>query len=269
MFTRKNLQFPHKAVLTRGMLQEIYDSPREFFRLMYEGFSDGIICGLNYFVRDGALILSAGVFRLQGELYFLAEDFNLSALAEKNNLNANQKYAVTFKKISRQKEQCIEEIELEPTFSAGGGVTLGEFRFFSADGFYLPELASGDDPFKNIFRSGVFNLLEVPAAAREEATFHPQLFKIVREFLSTKKNRTPFDCAILVQLQSGEIIPVETIRAYISAEKGSCDFKNRRDLFRAFCDCLISAKFTAAAYKNSDAPETQTSRPRRSEGKLI
>lgn len=269
MFTRKNLQFPHKAILTRGMLQEIYDCPREFFRLMYDGFSDGIICGLNYFVRDNALILSAGIFRLEGEMYFLAQDFNLSALAEKNNLTDSQKYAVILKKISRQSEQCIEEIALEPTFSAGGGVTLGEFTFYGADGFRLPELDSGDDPFKNIFRQSVFNLLEIPVAAKGDATFHPQLFKLVREFLSAKKNRTPFDYAILVQLQSDETIPLETIREYISAEKDSCNFTSRRDLFKAFCDCLVSAKFTAAASKNPDEPEIQTPRRRRSYGKLI
>ena len=267
MFTRKNLQFPHKAVLTRGMLQELYDYPREFFRLMYNDFSDGIICGLKYFHKDGALYLSAGIFRLEGALYFLPQNFNLSALAEKNNLKVDQEYAITFKKISRDSEQCVKEIALEPTFSAGGGVTLGEFIFLNE--FELPELASGSNPFENIFQRNTFNLLEVPAASRGTATFHSQLFKLVKEFLSTKKNRTPFDYAILVQLQSNETIPIETIREYISAEKGSCKFTSRRDLFKAFCDTLISAKFTAASFKNPDAPESETSRSRSSTSKML
>ena len=86
MFTNTNLEFPHGAILTSAMLQEIYKYPREFFDLLYKNYGDGIICGLDYLIEDQNLFLTFGVIRRDGEFYFLAQNLNISEIAQKNNL---------------------------------------------------------------------------------------------------------------------------------------------------------------------------------------
>ena len=214
MLTNKILNFPHKAILTKELLQEIYQYPREFFRLIYNDYADGIISGLNYFI-DGEknLILSAGMILFDGEIYFLAENTNISDLAEKNNLVDGRDYYILPQKESQKKSPCLTENKLILNFSEEEqNFSLGKFRFKSKNDFNLPTLSDSDDPFENIFRSSTFDLLDIPFADKGEATFHPQLFDLVKNFLATKENKTPFDYSILTHLQNHEILSMQTIK---------------------------------------------------------
>lgn len=93
---------------------EIYKYPREFFRLFYKDYADGIICGLNYFF-DGEknLILSSGVILLDEKFYFLEKDLNISDLVKKNNLADGRDYYI----FPQKKSPCLTENKLILTFS--------------------------------------------------------------------------------------------------------------------------------------------------------
>ena len=170
MFTNTNLKFPHKAILTRELLQEIYKYPREFFRLLYKDYSDGIICGLNYFIdEDKNLILSSGIILSNNEFYFLEEDLNISELAEKNNLVSGRDYFIYLQEESQKKSPCITENKFIVNFSEEEkNFTLGKFRFKSKDDFNLPTLSNGENPFENLFRASRLNLSKVPFADKIE-----------------------------------------------------------------------------------------------------
>ena len=245
MFTNKNLKFPHKAILTSDLLQEIYKYPREFFRLIYKDYDDGIICGLNYFIdEDKNLILSSGTILLDREFYFLEEDLNISELAEKNNLTDGTDYFVTLLKETQKKSPCMTENNLILNFSREDEkVTLGKFRFKSKDDFNLPNLSNNENPFENIFRSSTLNLVDVPFADKGGATFRPQLFDVIKNFLLSKENKTPLDYSILTCLQNNAVLSLQTIKSYIYEEIGEDTFENRQELLKTFCECLVSSKF--------------------------
>ena len=69
MLTKTEMRFPHKAILTAVMLEEMYNYPRELMRLNYRDRSDGIICGLDYILRGDDLILTEGLVKLDGDIY--------------------------------------------------------------------------------------------------------------------------------------------------------------------------------------------------------
>lgn len=260
MLTNKILNFPHKAILTKELLQEIYKYPREFFRLMYNDYADGIICGLNYFI-DGEknLTLSAGMILFGGEIYFLEENVNISDLAEKNNLTDGRDYYIFSHKESQKKSPCLTENKLILNFSEEEqNFSLGKFRFKSKNDFTLPTLSDGDDPFENIFRSSTFDLLNVPFADKGEATFHPQLFDLIKNFLESKENKTPLDYSILTHLQNQEIISLQTLKYYIAEENGEDTFESRKELFQTFCDCLLKSEFKIKALQIEDMQEEES-----------
>ena len=273
MFTNTALDFPHGAMLTSAMLREIYKYPRDFFALLYQGYGDGIICGLDYFISDKNLILTSGVIRFDGEFYFLAQDLNISALAEKNNLETDKEYDICLSRLSEKKETCLTENNLIVTFSKAESFyksesnsestakilpTLGHFCFSRLDPFVLPQLDKGVAPFKNIFTSSVLNLADVPFAERftenkkDGATFHPLLFRLVKEFLAGKKYKTPFDYAILTQLQNTGVISIQTVKSYIANEGGKSNFTNRADLFKTFCKYIVESKFNPGVSRSKE-----------------
>lgn len=244
MFTNTTLNFPHGAMLTSAMLHEIYKYPREFFALLYQGYGNGIICGLDYVIQNQNLILTSGVIRINGEFYFLPQDLNISMLAQKNNLKIDKHYYICLSRLSEKRDACLTENNLTVTFSSSEIFpSLGHFYFSIDDAFALPQLDESADPFKNIFESSVLNLADVPFAEISGATFHPLLFRLVKDFLAGKKFKTPFDYAILTQLQSTAVISIQTIKSYIENEGGKSDFTDRADLFKTFCECLVASKF--------------------------
>lgn len=263
MFIQKRLTFPHKAILTGSMLEEIYNYPREFSRLTFNGYSDGIICGLDYFIKDGDLILSSGIFRLGGENYFLSADLNISELAEKNNLVIDQKYFIVLEERSFASEQCITTKTLELTFAAEKtSCTLGKFIFLGKKDFSLPTFAND---FNDLFLPSFFDLFDVPFATKSSPTFHPHLFRQVKNFLRAKPNKTPLDFAVLLYLMNNETISIETMNEYV-AEKNITD---RKEFFRAFLNSMSKSKFIVSNYlDNVRNPETTATR-RPSVGKLI
>ena len=270
MFVRKELQFPHKAILTSTMLNEIYSYPRELSRLILSEYGNGIICGLDYSIKDGDLILSSGIFRLNGEIYLLRDNLNISELAEKNSLVNSMRYFITFEKKSCAKEPCLTEKNLELVFTKEKpACTLGSFVFLERKKFSLPTLTNENNPFENIFRRSVLNLLEVPFAEMQGATFHPLLFRLVKIFLSQKKNKTPFDYAILVHLLNNQTLSSQTLVEYIISENKTFNIRNREEFFKTFLLCLCESKFNVAIYKND--MELNNSAPRKTKpiGKLI
>ena len=258
MFTNRNLNFPHKAILTSELLKEIYKYPREFLRLFYKDYADGIICGLNYFIDDEKnLILSSGVILANEEFYFLEKNLNISELAEKNNLSDGKDYFIFPQKESRKKSPCLTENELTLTFSEKKeNFTLGQFRFKSSNNFNLPKLSEGEDVFEDIFRPSRMNLFDVPFSDKDEATFHPQLFALTKNFLLSKESKTPFDYSILTQLQNNDTISLQTVKAYIYEEIDEDNFEDRQEMFKSFCECLRSSEFKIRYVATDDSPQT-------------
>ena len=241
MFVHKNLTFPHKAILTSSMLEEIYSYPREFSRLLFGNLGDGIISGLDYSLKDGELILSAGIFHADNEFYFLSRDVNVSELADKNNLSVDREYFIALEKKSSVAEQCVTKKVLELTFAEKKSLyTLGQFVFLRRKDFQLPTLDKMT--LDEMFNRSVFNLFDVPFAAKGVATFHPQLFRQVKNFLQGKPDKTPRDFAILTYLQNNEVISVETMTDYLAAENKVYDVADREDFFRKFLTCLSETK---------------------------
>ena len=263
MFVRKELTFPHKAVLTAAMLRELYDYPRELSRLMFNEFCDGIVCGLDFSIKDGELILSSGLVRFDGEIFMLTDDLNLSALAEEKSLLADREYFISLEKFSRKQEPCLTEKTLALTFTERKpAFSLGKFIFRGRRNFYLPELT--DEPFDEIFSRSKLNLFDVPFAAKNAPTFHPLLFRLVKKFLARKKNRTPFDYALFVQLQNNDTLSIETLAEYISEVNETFDLTDREKFFETFWDCLRKSKFTVApAELDTDREESSSARTKR------
>ncbi len=270
MLKRKILQFPHKAILTAAMLEEIYSYPREAFRLKYRDYADGILEGMDYRLDDnGDLILTAGLFKFDGEIFVLSDDVNISELSEQSDLEVDQTYFVSpMKTASLRREVCLTEEQLELQFiDQNSGNTLGQFEYRGRSGFKLPN--SVDDFFfnGNFIDSNFVNVIDVPMAARDSATLHPLIFRAVEKFLASKENKTFMDCALLIAIQNSGVVNQATIETYI-AEEGGVISANRTELLREFFRCLKESE-PKAIYSVQSKEEAKTAHFKRTIGKMI
>ena len=253
LLTKTEMRFPHKAILTAVMLEEMYNYPRELVRLNYRERSDGIICGLDYMLRGNDLILTEGLVKLDGEIYILSDEVNVSALAGANGLTDDGHYYIVLEKASSvRRDVCLTEDRLEIKFveHATEGFCLGAFVY--KDRFKLPELSEGAKKFEHFFEASYFNvtnvlmsskIIGVPKGGLEmSATFHPLIFRAVEKFLVSKKNKTLMDYAILVALQSVGSVDLKTIKAYVVEEGETLEGGSREELLRTFFDCLMRSK---------------------------
>ena len=275
MLTKTEMRFPHKALLTAVMLEEMYAYPREMVRLNYRDRSDGIISGLEYVIRDGDLILTEGLLKFGGDIYILSEAVNISALAEECGAQPSGIYDINLSKAAGVKRDvCLTEERLEIRLveverDKADGFTLGKVHYRGRDRFNLPELSDDGDLFEHFFENSYVNVTEVLMSARARATFHPLIFRAVEKFLETKRNKTFMDWAILVTLQAVGSIGVETIEAYIAEEGDSSKITDRAEMLREFFDCLMRSRAKMLRAEDSKDEEYKKPLGRKYGGKMI
>ncbi len=276
MLTKTEMRFPHKALLTAVMLEEMYEYPREIVRLNYRDQSDGIISGLEYVIRNGELILTEGLLKFEGEIYMLSSAVNISELAEKCGLMSSGIYDINLSRaMGIKRDVCLTEERLEIRFLdverenvGAGGFTLGTIHYTGRDRFTLPALSDGENAFEHFFEPSRVDVTKVLVSARTQATFHPLIFRAVEKFLETKPDKTFMDCALLVTLQTVGSISVETLKAYVFAEGGSSKTNDRLKLLKEFFDCLMRSKLKMLRAENSREEYTMPSK-KKSSGRMI
>lgn len=251
MLVNKKVFFRHGAILTKEMLNVVYDYPRDFLCLKYDKYSDGIISGLNFKIlhEDNSLVLTKGIVKYKNELYFLLEDVNLTKFFSQQNLEISRKsrYLQLKMEVKDNKENVQEKllmlVVLDNAFDERN-IPLCRFRWNGSE-IKIPKINYSDETifYDFIDNQSYLNVIDTPYAYLKEATYHSMLFKAIGEYLNNKKNKTILDYIILIQIQNNIVLSMETIKSYIlfsGKEKAVLDNCNRKDLFKLFVDCIIN-----------------------------
>ena len=251
MLVNKKVFFRHGAILTKEMLNVVYDYPRDFLCLKYDKYSDGIISGLDFKIlhEDNSLVLTKGIVKYKNELYFLLEDVNLTKFFSQQNLEISRKsrYLQLKMEIKDNKENVQEKllmlVVLDNAFDERN-IPLCRFRWNGSE-IKIPKINYLDETIFDDFidNQSYLNVVDTPYAYLKEATYHSMLFKAIGEYLNNKKNKTILDYIILIQIQNNIVLSMETIKSYIlfsGKEKAVVDNCNRKDLFKLFVDCIIN-----------------------------
>lgn len=251
MLVNKKVFFRHGAILTKEMLNVVYDYPRDFLCLKYDKYSDGIISGLDFKIlhEDNSLVLTKGIVKYKNELYFLLEDVNLTKFFSQQNLEISRKsrYLQLKMEVKDNKENIQEKllmlVVLDNAFDERN-IPLCRFRWNGSE-IKIPKINYSDETIFDDFidNQSYLNVIDTPYAYLKEATYHSMLFKAIGEYLNNKKNKTILDYIILIQIQNNIVLSMETIKSYIllsGKEKAVLDNCNRKDLFKLFVDCIIN-----------------------------
>lgn len=236
MFARKELRFNRGSVLSASQLRAIEKFPREFLRLYFSEFGDGILSGMNYILRDDEIFLTPGILKFNDEIYF-ADEENLSALAKKF-LNGENFQFVLSDECAENAENVIAHkifIEVKKVEKDSSAMEFGNFS--SQKSFSLPEI-DAENLREEFTRNSRIKILNVPYSVRGGSTFHPYIFRAVLNKLEQKKNPSPADIALKIHLANFEVASIPALKIYV--ESNDCKWLDgsRRDIFKSVLDAI-------------------------------
>lgn len=82
MFGYEYPEFEKKQLLRAGKLEQLRDYPRNYTRLLFQGYGDGIVSGCELSWEPGFLTINSGMIYWKGKLYFLKKQFRMECPAE-------------------------------------------------------------------------------------------------------------------------------------------------------------------------------------------
>ena len=229
MLTRKELRFERRSILTARQLRAIEKFPREFLRLMYSDFGDGIISGLDFIKRGDEIFLTEGLVKL-GENFFFAAEENLSRLMA--GLKEGKRYKIVLGTPQREAEENVitEKISLEVRELADvGGLEFGRFK---AGLVHLPEV-DAENLFEEFTKGSRLNLLNVAYSTRGGATFHPLIFRAILARLQRKENPAPVDQSLMIQLADGGTVSLAALKIFVDCKEVAWRDGSREEILQS------------------------------------
>ena len=193
------------------MLENLRDYPRELSDLHFQNYSDGIITGVEVYVRGENLVISKGFVKYNGRLYTLHSDYEVAYLHSKKE---------SFLKIRFAEEKAdldftifSAEIILEDAVECAHN-ELELARFKLKPGARLRSEPTDFLDFATEFNT--INHLHCQYAGFQNSTYHPMILRqFAREILQNKPSN-PYDIAFTLDCLNQERVQREAIEFYIS-----------------------------------------------------
>lgn len=233
MLSRKELRFERGSILTATQLRAIEKFPREFLRLMYSYYGDGIISGMDFIERDG-ILLTEGLVKL-GDNFFIAAEVNLSELM--TGTAGGKRYKIVLGEPQRTAYENVitEKISLSVReLEEIGGLEFGRFK---AGLIHLPAV-DAEDLFEEFTRASRLNLLNVPLSIRGGVTFHPIIFRAILNRLEHKKNPAPADVALMIRLADVGAVSMHALKIFVEVKGVAWRYDSRENIFKSVLEAV-------------------------------
>lgn len=232
MLFHKQSEFASGAVLTKEMLELLGSYPRQFLKLYFKAYSEGILCGLDYELRDGELWLTSGAFWWDNKLWMTGEDVNVSAFLQNQSLEEGQYLVLCWQSDEKVTEKGVDICPLKLSIVTDSRyedvLEIGRFIWWDDRKLSLPE--SWEELIESLERGDYFDVSNASQASLGDRTFIRLIFQFLEGALRDKERRTPFEDAMLVQLQCQGFLSMDTLYTYVGTD---ADRMKRRELLKA------------------------------------
>ncbi len=275
--------FEAGEILSAQMLEETYSYPREFLHLSHIGYGNGIVAGLDFETKDDGVYLTAGIAKLDEKFYILSQNVNLDIWLKRYTpaLTASAEYFLCLvcmdvlsdrdqaSGIKLHRQMMLRAEKKKPS----GSLLLAKYKFRPDMGIHLPaiEITNEKKPFESFFQSGLLQVLECDYAHPQgETTFHPLVFRAIKDYLEQKNTLSPYDFGLLVELQNHGIAAIKSLMAYVAANKKvslSSLNMTKEKLLQEVVDC-IKEPYIPVVYQGK-MPEQEQTNKSKLESKLI
>jgi hypothetical protein len=236
-------EFEAGKILTKGMLQAMYDFPRDIVNIKTANWSDGILFGLELERSENHIFLSPGVIKWESRLYFLKEKLDVSELMR--GCDEGKSYHFCLIAQETRIENGIQRFNLNIVVKdKSEGFSLAGFLyregFFPKTDYEKPEDLMSDNFFK---------ILHIPRSAPNEPAPMPAVLKVFAKAL-LKISYTSDEAIFLARALNGDMVTMDYLRAMVLKK---CKPESFDKVFDSFQEILKKRE-----EKKADMPEKDT-----------
>lgn len=253
MFCYEIPQFEKKRLLRTEMLEQLRDFPRDYLKIRYSDYSDGILWGCTPGWDQNKLTIKPGILRYKGEMYFLKEPFAIVCEAEDKIRYLKVQFQTPVKEngiLTGRAKIYLDDIEP----NSANEMELCEFR--------LQEGARLRDTYENfadcITEFDTVHLLNVLWASPRQPTLHPKILRQYGKEILKTENREAVDTSFAIEILTNEgTISEEAVRAYINIRTGGDAGKGNKGLYYGLAEILKISGTDAFTQKTTSGTRRQ------------
>lgn len=240
MFRYEEPIFQKKRLLRIEMLEQLRDYPRNYLKLQYQGYSDGIVCGCQISWDSGQLEIAPGILYHAGSLYFMEEAHRMECLAED--------------KMRYLKVQFMTEVHEEGKIEGTTRIVLNDRRPDAACEmelcrFRLQEGARLRDTYENFedyaTEYDTVNRIHVPYASYGQATIWPAILRQFAEEILETNNKNVYDVSFAMNILANQgVVSAECVGSYLNMrlERKKAEHGNQSSMYRDLQEVLSQEK---------------------------
>lgn len=221
MFIESYPKFEKDMILKATMLENVKTYPREMLHLLYEDYSDGILCGVRILVEnERTVVVAPGIIKRNGRLYHLSQPVKL----ESEPLGIEQIVTVRF----LEQEETTDFITYGTQIYLKQDTRLEENEMELCH-FILKEGAVLRKDYQDLRDMGTLhntiNIIEADYAGKDVPTLSPEImYRFGSEMIGFRLSDS-FDISFVLVCMQKQVIQREVIEQYIryrvpNAERG-------------------------------------------------
>ena len=209
MFKNKFPEFQRGNILKQEMLENLRDYPRDFLKLYFNDYSNGIISGAQLVVDKQQIYITKGLIKFNQRIYFLKEVISL----EYNSTNQTIIIKIKFSDFKKQNDFKLYQSNLfldnQPRLKENE-LELGRFKLREG-----AQLRAEYEKFKDFkIEYNTINLIQVKYSAQGKYTLHPLIIKKFAQILLNRSNKV-LDNFFAMQCLNSKVVSRKLIVSYL------------------------------------------------------
>ncbi len=188
------------------MLETLRDYPYYYIKLLYKDMGDGILSGLNITLEDDNFYIHEGIFKINGEIYFLTKTFCMEVLK-----------GIHYVYLTVLEHKKVDGIEYEIQIKQEQAETKDSFELFRyIKSLKILEYQSIDE----IFLKSIMNRIDrthVKQSIIGGSTLCSEYFKFYANAILENKNACMTDIAFAYQCLNG-INDIHLLKNYFQSD---------------------------------------------------
>lgn len=203
-------RFSDGAILRAEKLQQLIDQAFTLPNLIYNGYSDGVVSGLEVTEEKGNLVISPGLISFKNEVFVIEKSFVIPYEATNQTSYLKLGYDGCSEGVAGREYYFFIELNLES--ATNEQIELCRFKLQEG-----AKLRTKYDDFEDMNTEfDTLNLIHVPYASKDNSTLHPKILKVYAKELLMLKPQNILDQSFCVQIQSSQLsFNIDGIISYI------------------------------------------------------
>ncbi len=237
-----SLTFKKGNILTENTLSLLHYLPKNTLKVLFNDNSEGIICGMNFDVKENMIIISPGIFKKNGRLFVLDSEKQIYFKSDGVERDYHVYMTGITETVTEDRSITVSMIEF--------GIKSGEFAEGETRVFSFRTTPKLPESITDLTSAAYCDFSACIYSAYDEATYVPNVFKIIYKLLLQKKNKKAIDYMIMSVISTEKVVPKSIIRMYVAEILGFSHDQvttfNDKELLKKFC--------TAVRYEESSMP---------------